>query len=110
LEEIGVSFLTVVGLVIGGVIALFILLVVAERSKVNAMTPAERAQYQFGDTNARLVCPHCQTSGNVRAKSVARVSSTTGQIGGILKTNVQSTSTKLVTQHHCDHCSTTWDV
>lgn len=40
------------------------------------MTPAERQEEstrkQWGDTNSALVCPHCQTQGQVRTMSVQR--------------------------------------
>ena len=64
----------------------------------------------YGDINPHLICPHCQTKGAVHAiKGVQDVVST-GQIGGILKTNTKSTVVNHYTQHHCAQCKTTWNV
>lgn len=81
-----------------------------EQEKVNAMSPADRANYLFGPINNHLICPHCQTKGLVHAMKATRVSTSTGKVGGILKTNTESTTTRVVTQHHCEQCGTTWDV
>lgn len=81
-----------------------------EHNKVNAMSPDERAAYTFGPLNTHLVCPHCQTKGLVRAMRAARTVTSTGKVGGILKTDTKSQTTTSVTQHHCDQCGTTWDV
>lgn len=80
----------------------------AEAQRVKA--EASRAIALFGNLSQHLICPHCQTKGTVRAKGATRVVTSTGKVGGIIKTNTKSTSTKSVTQHHCDKCSTTWDV
>ena len=107
-----------------------------EQDKINNMNPEEREKYKlskkqeaeelqrrnkqeahekalqnaFGCTNPQLICPHCQTKGTVRAKGAERLLSTTGKIGGILKTNTKSTTKQYVTQHHCDNCGSTWDI
>ncbi|MDO8447987.1 MAG: hypothetical protein Q7T10_04190 [Rhodoferax sp.] len=99
---------------VGGI---FVLIVVAilmyasnMREKIEAMSPAERATYFFGAVNEHLICPHCQTKGLVRAKQETRVVTSTGKVGGILKTDTTSETTAVVTQHHCGQCGTTWDI
>ena len=79
-------------------------------AKTNAMTPEQHAAQLFGSLNEHLICPHCQNKGTVRAKSVSRTETSTGKVGGIVKTNMNSSTTNYVTQHHCDVCRTTWDV
>lgn len=81
-----------------------------EETKVKAMSPNQRLAYQFGSRNEHLVCPHCQIKGEVRVKRATRRMTTTGEIGGIMKTDTTSQTEKEVTQHHCDKCNTTWDV
>lgn len=97
-----------------GVIGLILFFVISsvkkEQEKVAAMSPSDRAAYLFGKLNEHLVCPHCQTKGLVRAKQATKIVTSTGKVGGILKTNTTSKTTAVVTQHHCDQCGTTWDV
>ena len=81
-----------------------------ENARVEAMSPPERATYLFGSVNSFLVCPHCHTTGMVRAKQASRTDVSTGKVGGILKTDTRSQTTRVVTQHKCDQCSTQWDV
>ena len=81
-----------------------------ENEKLAAMSPAELAAYVFGVLNEHLICPHCQTKGLVRVKQTVRTVTSTGKVGGILKTNTTSKTTAVVTQHHCDQCGTTWDI
>jgi hypothetical protein len=61
---------------------------------------------QFGDSNPNLVCPHCQTKGQVRSKAAEEVTSTkvVPVVGNTIKAR------KKVTQMHCDNCGTTWNV
>ena len=81
-----------------------------EREKVAAMSPEDQSNYLFGPINANLICPHCQTKGAVHVKRVSRVATSTGKVGGILKADTKSTVITVVTQHHCDQCSSTWDI
>ena len=81
-----------------------------EREKVAAMSPEDQSNYIFGSINANLICPHCQTKSAVHVKRVSRVATSTGKVGGILKADTKSTVTTVVTQHHCDQCSSTWDI
>jgi uncharacterized protein with PQ loop repeat len=64
----------------------------------------------YGDLNPVLICPHCQAKESVYAKRNLDTVTTTGQIGGILKTNTKTTTQKWVTTHYCDHCKTIWNV
>lgn len=81
------------------------------------MSPEERERHEqerrdqlntalFGPINALLVCPHCTTTGQVRSKAAIR--SVTSVSNTIAK--VSATTTRQVTQRHCDKCQTTWDV
>lgn len=81
-----------------------------EQAALRAMSPEQRATYTFGQVNGHLICPHCQTPGRVRAKKVERTVTTAGTVGGVLKTDIDTKVTTQATQHHCDQCSTTWDV
>jgi hypothetical protein len=81
-----------------------------EREKIDAMSPEVRSNYVFGPINVNLICPHCQTKSLVHVKKVSRAATSTGQVGGILKADTTSTITTVVTQHHCDQCSSTWDI
>lgn len=82
----------------------------AERAKINAMSPDDRLAYLFGPRNEHLVCPHCQTKGLVHAKKIVEAVTSTGTVGGILKTNTETTTMVASVQHHCGKCSTTWKV
>jgi len=99
-----------------GLVALVISVLISANStkekqeRFNTMSPDQQATALMGSLNEHLICPHCQTKGTVRAKSVSRTETSTGKVGGIVKTNTKSSVTKLVTQHHCDKCRTTWDV
>lgn len=81
-----------------------------EQERINSMSPGARSNYIFGPVNDNLICPHCQTKSTVRVKQVARNAVSTGTVGGILKSNTTSTVTTVATQHHCDHCGSTWDI
>ena len=105
----------------GGVVFLFLMFIVAifiwagvstlnEQDEINAMSPGDRSNYLYGHVNAHLICPHCQTKGFVHVKNVTRATTSTGNVGGILKANTTSTATSVVTQHHCEQCSSTWDI
>ncbi len=103
--------------VVAGVLFLIFIGYIMKLFAYSAMTPSQRAAHDkaivtraTGIINEHLICPHCQTKGTVRAKSVSRTETSTGKVGGIVKTNIKSRTTKQVTQHHCDKCGTTWDV
>ena len=99
-----------------------------EEDRIAAMTPEEREQYEldkklkaedaqrkiheevFGPINYQLICPHCQNKGTVRANNKKNMLTTSGTVGGVIKTNTASTITQNVTQHHCDNCGSTWNI
>lgn len=78
--------------------------------KVNAMNPEARGDFLFGPVNDKLICPHCQTKGNVHVRQVSKTLTSTGKVGGILKTDTNTSTTTRATQHHCDQCNSTWDI
>ncbi len=126
----GIAFL-LPALVIGflSVMAFFWTLVseqnAAEKRKLDAMEPKEREIYQevqreraarqaaigekmhklrtYGSVNAALLCPHCQTRGQVRSIRGLAVSGTQ-VIGGKVLTSTH------VTKMHCDNCQIDWNV
>jgi len=95
---------------------------------LDQMTPENRAEYYkkieedrikegktnflmvYGNLNQELICPHCQTRGVVHTKHCAQDIVTTGKIGGILKTNIKTTTKNWVNQRHCTQCKTTWNI
>jgi len=81
-----------------------------EQEKINAMSPSDRINYLYGPINEHLICPHCQTKGLVHAKEVQRTTTFTGTAGGILKAKTKSATTRVVGQHHCEQCASTWDI
>lgn len=100
----------------------------AKKQKLNSMTAEDKDAYlriekdisdrrskmmaefrhesQFGDKNPNLVCPHCQTKGEVRSKTAEEVTST--KVIPVVGNTIRAR--KKVTQMHCDKCSTTWNV
>ena len=94
------------------IVFLFFILycVTSGKKRINAMSPSERNTLIYGPVNATLVCPHCQIRGNVHVKKIMKVITSTGKIGGILKTNMENTTKNLVTQHHCEQCTSTWEI
>jgi uncharacterized Zn finger protein len=75
------------------------------------------ANTTWGPVNPALVCPHCQTSGQVRAKVVKMKGGISGGkatgallTGGISLLAVGLSKKSRVTQVHCGHCGTTWHV
>jgi hypothetical protein len=83
---------------------------IKHKKMLDSMTPSELEEYnlfqEYGPTNQHLVCPHCQTTGCVRNKTMMRSTITT--TNSIAK--IKATSHKNVTQLHCDKCQTTWDI
>ena len=71
---------------------------------------------QWGAGNPALVCPHCQTEGQVRTKHVERKAGISGAkaTGALLTSGLSLLATGLsrkqgCTQAHCDNCGSTWD-
>jgi hypothetical protein len=69
----------------------------------------------FGSLSPRMVCPHCQTKGTVRAKTIQRKAGISGGkataaalTGGISLLATGLSRKERVTQAHCDNCGSTW--
>ncbi|MGD9675279.1 MAG: hypothetical protein AB7V19_01150 [Candidatus Bipolaricaulia bacterium] len=69
----------------------------------------------WGAVNPSLVCPHCQTKGQVHAKRVKLKKGISGgkAAGAILTGGISMLATglsrkELTTQAHCDACGSTW--
>lgn len=99
-----------------------------ESRKIASLSPKERETYktlkssidrsqnermavrmhesQYGSKNPNLICPHCQTKGDVRNKLAEEV--TTTKVVPIIGNNIRTK--KQITQMHCDNCQTTWNI
>jgi hypothetical protein len=71
----------------------------------------------WGLVNPAMVCPHCQTRGQVRTKRVKVKGGISGgkATGAVLTAGVSILATGLskkskVTQAHCDACAVTWHI
>lgn len=78
--------------------------------KLNTMDPEARANIIFGPINEKLICPHCQARGAVHVKQISKIVTSTGKVGGILKTDTKTSTTTRATQHHCEQCTSTWEI
>ena len=70
---------------------------------------------EYGPINPSMVCPHCQTKGNIRTKSVKQKKGISGgkAVGAILTVGFSLLAVGLsrkekMTQAHCDNCNSTW--
>lgn len=101
-----------------------------EQEETANMSPEEKEQYykekrkakqnsdkiaQFGYTSPAMVCPHCQTKGQVRTKKVTQKKGISGgkATGAVLTGGISVLATGLsrkedATQAHCDKCNSTW--
>lgn len=104
----GFAYLFLLAVVV--MIVFVVISAISEKNKISVMNESDRSNYIYGPTNVELICPHCQTKGRVHVKEALRVMTSTGTVGGILKANTRSTTTNLVTQQHCEQCSSTWDI
>ena len=104
-------------LVVSGVIAAFQMS--AESKRTASMTKSQRAEYQrsqvHGPINRQLVCPHCQTRGEVHTKAVKMKKGVSGAkaTGAILSGGVSLLATGLsrkdeLTEAFCSNCSSKW--
>jgi queuine/archaeosine tRNA-ribosyltransferase len=71
---------------------------------------------EYGPINEAMICPHCQTKGNVRTKAVERKDGISGgkAAAAILLSPLTLLATglsrmKKATQAYCDNCKSTWD-
>ena len=70
---------------------------------------------QWGRVRPAMVCPHCQTEGQVHTKCVKRKKGISGGkvMGGLLTGGFSLLATGLsrkenLTQAHCTNCNSTW--
>jgi hypothetical protein len=75
----------------------------------------KRALASFGQISPMLICPHCQTKGQVRTTKVTKDKGISGgkATGAVLTGGLSVLATGLsrnedVTQAHCDECNSTW--
>lgn len=73
------------------------------------------AREKYGKINPVMVCPHCQTKGKVRTKSIEKKVGISGgkATAAVLTAGWSLPATGLsrtegVTQAHCDECNNTW--
>jgi hypothetical protein len=71
---------------------------------------------KWGSVNQAIICPQCQTTGQVRTLSVKRKKGISGgkATGAIITGGLSLFATGLsrkeqATQAHCDKCNSTWD-
>jgi hypothetical protein len=71
----------------------------------------------FGAVNPVLVCPHCQTKGFVRRKLIrkdvgisSKKATAAALTGGVSLLATGLSRKEWVTQSHCDHCGSTWNL
>jgi hypothetical protein len=106
----GIAAIVVIAGIIGAVI---------RQAKLDGMTPEDRQEFllteEFGSTNPALICPHCQTKGQVRTKQVVQKKGVSGAkaTGAILTGGVSLLATGLSrkennTQARCDACTSKW--
>jgi len=88
----------------------------AARAEQARRAARDRMQEQWGYLKPAMICPHCQTKGDVRTKAVTRKKGISGAkaTGALLTGGVSMLATGLsrkegLTQAHCDHCNSTWD-
>jgi hypothetical protein len=72
--------------------------------------------FEWGALNSAMVCPHCQTRGQVRSKRMSRKKGISGAkaTGALLTSGLSILATGLsrkeqCTQAHCGNCGSTWD-
>jgi len=91
-----------------------------ESMMTSKMSPDELQIYKneikWGKHNSAMICPHCQTKGNIYTKSVKRKKGISGAkaTGAVLTLGVSMLATGLsrkenLTQAHCSNCDSTWD-
>jgi len=114
---------------------IIIAMVVMERNKhkkLTLMTPDERNKYlrekqsrqreqeiqttnQYGPINPAMMCPHCQTKGQIRTKHTKQKKGISGSkataallTGGLSILAVGLSRKEGATQAHCGKCNNTW--
>lgn len=97
-----------------------------ERERIYSLSPEQLAKENqkkaeskilvlYGPINTAMVCPHCQTKGKIRTKSIERKTGVSGgkATAAVLTGGVSILATGLSrkedrTQAHCDECENTW--
>ncbi len=88
---------------------------IVESAKLANMPPGERLELDFGPINPKLVCPHCQTIGQVRTKPIEQKKGISGGkataavlTGGVSMLATGLSRSEANTQAHCMNCESTW--
>ena len=121
------------------IISLFVILIIValvgdqrRKEKIALMTPEEKQKYleekqtrlaeekqrrneiTYGAINTEMICPHCQTKGNIRTahinlkKGVSGGKATAAVLtGGLSLLAVGLSRKEETTQAHCDNCENT---
>ena len=97
-----------------------------EKQKIALMTPEDREKYlmqkqelnlltQRGAVNPLMICPHCQTKGKIRTKSVVQDKGISGGkvTAAVVTAGVSILAAGLakkenVTQAYCEQCNNSW--
>lgn len=101
-----------------------------EQEETANMSPEEKEQYHerkrkekqlsdkiaaYGTTSSAMICPHCQTKGQIRTKKITQKKGISGgkATGAVLTGGISLLATGLsrkedATQAHCDKCNSTW--
>lgn len=97
-----------------------------KKAKLAAMTVEEKKAYElqqeedrrreterhhenrYGSISPKIVCMHCQVKGQVRTTLGKSVTRSSGGVVSDVISGTGRTTTKDVTQFHCDNCDTTW--
>ena len=104
-------------LIIVFVVALIVKIVIEFNRPPRSATEIQRehAQTQYGSTNYKMVCPHCNESGYIRTKPITQKKGVSGgkATAAILTVGVSMLATGLSrkeknTQAHCTNCNNTW--
>jgi len=98
-------------IIIGGVVYYFM------KYQKSGSAPNIRNTYLWGSLHAEVICPHCQTKGNVHYKHLDRKKGISGgkATAALLTSGVSMLATGLSRkeqhiQAHCVKCNTTWDI
>lgn len=121
------AFLIIAALVIVGAIIAGVVAHQHEQEALSKMSPTERSAYlakkrdaaaslSWGPLNHALLCPHCQTRGKVRTKSLKVKKGISGGkataaviTGGVSLLATGLSRKEATTQAHCDSCNSTWN-
>lgn len=85
------------------------------KAKQKIATAKQQMIITYGTINSELICPHCQTKGEVHTQSVKLKKGVSGAkaTGAILTGGLSLLATGLsrkedTTQAHCENCNSTW--